>query len=645
MNGILPSSTRKTLHSCKRSTVRLLSRLARDRSGNTLMMVAASAAPLLAMIGGGIDMGRSYLSESRLQQACDAGVLAARKKLGSAVVADGNVPSEVGDVGYRFFNLNFRDGAYGTENRQFTMSLEQDYSISGTATVDVPTTIMQIFGNTNVPVSVNCEARLNFSNTDVMMVLDTTGSMAQTNPSDPDTRIGVLRTVVKSFWNQLEGAKAPGIRIRYGFVPYSTNVNVGHLLADDWVVDTWTYQSREFDHEVTEPGTGTRTYWDNFSYVSGSQNIFVQDSYPATYHHPSFEYGSGWYSCDEPAPNATGYSANYTLISETTDGTRTIRHYRRVINGTNYWVSRSGSTCNVVKAIYDNYTDEFDEITEPKPGNTVTYWRYAPLSRDVSNWRSETAGCIEERSTYQIDDYNNVDFTRALDLDLDTVPTAGNADTQWRPMYPNIIYIRKLNSATSNAFSIPEDVDKKNYFQPKQAPGLIACPTPARNLAEMNEAAIDSYLASLSVSGQTYHDIGMIWGGRLISPTGLFSTENADEPGRPTSRHLIFLTDGVTEPLDIAYSAYGIEPLDTRRWDKTSSDSLPETVEARFSVACNEVKKRNITVWVVGFGTVMTDMLKTCAGDGHWFQADDAAQLNDVFNKIAKAMGDLRISK
>ncbi|MFV0643575.1 MAG: TadE/TadG family type IV pilus assembly protein, partial [Sphingomonadaceae bacterium] len=46
-----------------------------DQSGNTLAIIAAALLPLLAMVGGSIDMGRSYLAQSRLQQACDAGVL------------------------------------------------------------------------------------------------------------------------------------------------------------------------------------------------------------------------------------------------------------------------------------------------------------------------------------------------------------------------------------------------------------------------------------------------------------------------------------------------------------------------------------------------------------------------------------------
>ena len=140
----------------------------------------------------------------------------------------------------------------------------------------------------------------------------------------------------------------------------------------------------------------------------------------------------------------------------------------------------------------------------------------------------------------------------------------------------------------------------------------------------------------------------MIWGGRLLSPTGIFAAENADVPGKPTSRNLIFLTDGLTAPLDVSYGTYGIEPLDKRRWNPNSPVlglSLTNVVEKRFSVACSEVKKRNITVWVIGFGTTLSPFLTDCAGPGHYFEANNAAQLTDVFGKIATQLGDLRISK
>lgn len=638
------------------AAVSLFRRLAHDRTGNTLALIAAATAPLLALIGGGIDMSRSYLAQARLQQACDAGVLAARKKLGSEIVTGGEVPDGVIETGNRFFDLNFRDGAYGTKDTTFNFQLEEDYSISGEATVNVPTTIMAIFGNDNVPIRVGCEARLNFSDTDVMFVLDTTASMNETNPGDEKNRIDSLRDVVRDFHAQLEGSKSPQTRVRYGFVPYSTNVNVGHILENNWVVDTWIYQSRE---RITLPAEKFTTYTANFVTKSGNYTDSIVNTYAATYNPPtgggglgegsSSGGGAGSYSCNGGQPANTVTRVD-TLLSTVTEpfvgppaGTRTIRHYHRVTNLNEFWTTRSGTTCTVRKRIYDEYTQEFDQITDPVANET---WRYAPISRDVSNWRSETTGCMEERGTYTLGaSLDSVDFSLALDLDLDTVPTAGNAATQWRPMYPGIIFVRKLDNKGNGSFSVAAANSTGTYLKPADHPSLIACPAASQKLKEMNASEVGAYLATLTPNGNTYHDIGMIWGGRLLSPTGLFSSENEDQPNKKTSRHLIFLTDGHTDAADVGYGAYGVEPLDRRRWAPGSAISHNQTVENRFAIACNEVKKRNITVWVVGFGTTMTDTMKVCAGEGHWFQADDAEELADTFSTIAKYMAELRVSR
>ena len=537
-----------------------LARLLRDRAGNTLVMIAAALIPMLAMLGGGIDMGRSYLSQSRIQQACDAGVLAARKKLGSQVVTTGAIPADVVTIGNRFFNLNYRDGAYGSENRKFQMTLEPDYGISGVASVDVPTTIMTLFGYQQVAIDVKCEARLSFSNTDVMFVLDTTGSMRDTNPGDAAPKIEILKSVVSNFHAQLEGSKTPGTRIRYGFVPYSTNVNVGYLLKSDWVVDKWSYHGREA--VLTSNGPLPTFSW-----------LYKLIDLDVTF--------------------LKGATGNDTLI---------------------------GGSINLAMA----------GVPAPTPLNLTAVFR----------------GCMEERATYEIDDYSNVDLSKALDLDLDLVPTAGKPETQWRPMLNEISFEPEIWWNGTGSFKSPV-VTTNNYLLAQSA-GLSACPPESRKLAQMSKADVDAFLATLVPRGSTYHDIGMIWGGRLLSPTGIFAAENANVPGKPTSRNLIFLTDGLTAPLDVSYATYGIEPLDQRRWNPKSPSgglTLTNVVEKRFSVACNEVKKRNITVWVIGFGTTLSPFLTDCAGPGHFFEASNAAQLNDVFGKIATQLGDLRVTK
>lgn len=628
----------------------LLARLWRDASGNTLGMIAAALVPVLAMVGGGIDMGRSYLSQTRLQQACDAGVLAARKKLGSAVVSTGNVPADVVDVGNRFFNVNFRDGAYGTSNRAFQMTLESDYTISGTASVDVPTTIMNVFGYANVDVGVECSAKLNFSNTDIMFVLDTTGSMAMTNAGDSQPRIDVLRGVVKDFHAQVEGSKSPGTRIRYGFLPYSTNVNVGGLLKASWMVDRWNYHGRALhDTGTTTTGPIIKEEW---NYISGT------GANGATY------YGT---AC--PAQTVVWTEVAYWVDP---DGTQ---NWEYILNGSTYSCSwLDSTTLEITPYTYTDYryiyrlrdlgvktipvldwqyqTMNNVDVTSLKNNGTGTmkvntniiFPDMAGTPNSPSDLWSNFNGCIEERDTYEIDDYDNVDFGRALDLDIDLVPTAGNPATQWRPMLHEASFVRAMDWGGHGTFEQGTSFASWDYLNAGWA-GLSSCPAPARKLAEMTTGEVSTYVDSLFADGSTYHDIGMIWGARLLSPSGLFASENADQSGKPTSRHMIFLTDGETAPLDLSYGTYGIEGIDRRRWSPSSALSLTEVVEKRFTVACQEARSRNITVWVIGFGVSLNPVMTDCAGPGRSFEAADSAELQDVFSKIAAQMGELRVTK
>lgn len=520
-----------------------LRQLVDDRRGNAFVIVAAAVVPMLALVGGGIDMSRGYLARARLQQACDAGVLATRKRLGATVVTNGVVPSDALAAGRRFFDLNYQDGAYGSTGRTFTQTFGSDYSINGTASVAVPTTLMRLFGSMTLPVSVACTAQFNYANTDIMMVLDTTGSMAETNPGDSRNRISVLRQTVKAFYAAVTGNNNQGVRIRFGFVPYSTNVNVGYLLKSKWMVN-------ENEYEGRIPG-GFLSPW---RYSSTTVNV------------------SG-------------------LNGPTGDS---------LYKGGSVTVRMGGS------------------------------WLFP------SNMSATFRGCIEERATYAITDYGNVDLTRARDLDIDTEPT-NDPDTQWRPMLPEIAWPRRTGTGAWST----GPVDSYDDLSLADSP----CPAQARKLGTMSATEVSNYVDGLVAEGSTYHDIGMIWGGRLLSPTGIFASENGEVNGRPTMRHLIFLTDGDTQPNESVYGTYGIEPLSRRRWSPGSSITLTQTVERRFAYACDQVKNRNITVWVIGFGTSVTTLMKNCSGNGRWFQANNATELSNAFSQIASAIGDLRVTK
>lgn len=161
-----------------------LTRLARNQAGNTIAIVAAALIPLAGMIGGGLDISRGYLARTRLQQACDAGVLAGRKVMGSSGVMSDAVTAEV----RKYVNFNFPSGYLGITNTlTVNPSLGTNDQLQLTLTTPVPTVIMRLFRQDTMNVTATCSSRNDYSNIDIVLVLDTTGSMACKPERDGDS--------------------------------------------------------------------------------------------------------------------------------------------------------------------------------------------------------------------------------------------------------------------------------------------------------------------------------------------------------------------------------------------------------------------------------------------------------------------------
>ena len=249
----------------------------------------------------------------------------------------------------------------------------------------------------------------------------------------------------------------------------------------------------------------------------------------------------------------------------------------------------------------------------------------------------------------------------AWDMDVDAKPNPLKPETQWIPFLPKIVFARAFSSYSTTtaaktwAWSYDNKTVSGNYARlSSQSPLTNACPSAARKLqtkeAGLTLPALNAYLAGLAPGGWTYHDIGFLWGLRLISREGIFGTENNSAPdGSSIGRNIIFMTDGDTETHIEAYDAYGLSALDRRR---TSLGSLPTDaaqdaiVEDRLSKYCTIAKEqKGITVWVIAFGTTLTPLLQNCASDGRAFQADNADELNDTFAEIAAKIAQLRLTK
>ena len=263
------------------------------------------------------------------------------------------------------------------------------------------------------------------------------------------------------------------------------------------------------------------------------------------------------------------------------------------------------------------------------------------------NWASSRwNGCIEERKTVATTSFSPIP-AGALDLDINLVPDPANPDTQWKAQWPQITFARRSRDNQG-----PDDWTTTS----DRGTHSFNCPSPARRLQEYPSAGggrnadFEDYINSLSPTGGTMHDIGMIWAGRFVTANGLFAADNASAPnGDPISRHIIFMTDGEMGADPRNYTAYGNPSMDGRfmgfkgggMWKEP--DVIPVN-NARLAAVCERIKSENITVWSITFELDQNNFTENCAtGKSRAFEADGGDELADAFRKIASSIAELRL--
>ncbi|MBH1999873.1 MAG: hypothetical protein I8H96_12140 [Sphingomonadaceae bacterium] len=659
--------------------IRLAGRLRRDTRGNVIMLTAAAIFPIIGLSGAALDIARIYLVKNKLQNACDASVLAYRRSMNG-----NNVTTDTEPRARNYFNANFAPGLYGSGTPAMTYSVDTQNTVHGSASVTLPMALMRVFGFQQTTLSATCDAQLQLPNTDIMFVLDTTGSMTDTNPGDSSNRITGLRKAVIDFYNILESAKVAGTQVRYGFVPYSNTVNVGMLLKSEWLANTATYQSREFVTQTTLKTSTSGAY--QTTYTAWTPDDFT-----------TIILAGDPENCMAPTGNLVTSGSSSSSWSPNGSAVPKSRTNYRTLNGSSYSAAtQSNGTCKITQKTYNNVSQTRTETYAENPNGgdpvytTYNYWNYKPVSYDVSalkppsggtlnayiaNPASPAAGqpstatagavvavkwvaasaCIEERKTLRPQEIGT-----AYDMDVDMVPNPANPDTQWKPWLPRIVFARNVGSyvgidASKWTWSYGATLNSTATYANMSsfANDRAACPSPARKLmskeAGLTPTVLSNYLNGLKTVGDTYHDIGFLWGLRLASAQGIFAAENASASnGFDIARNVIFMTDGATETHIQDYDAYGLSALDRRR---TPIANLPDDdgqnaiVESRLSNYCKVAKGKGMTVWVIAFGTELTSTLSDCASEGRAYQADDSTQLATTFADIASRIAQLRLTR
>lgn len=198
-----------------------------DTRGNVLPIMAASLLPTMAMVGSGIDFGRVYLAQSKLQGAVDSSALAAVRA--KQLASNSEFDSEL--VGEDFLEANFPTGYLGaTLSAQTVTVTDEDNIVKATVEVNgtINTTLLSLVGINDLPFTARAVAEASDTlptSVEALLVLDNTGSMASNG------KMGSLKNASKNFVKTIYGEDNERDGFAVGVLPYNTMVNVGRLVA------------------------------------------------------------------------------------------------------------------------------------------------------------------------------------------------------------------------------------------------------------------------------------------------------------------------------------------------------------------------------------------------------------------------------
>lgn len=242
----------------------------RCRRGAAAVMVAVAAVPLAGFIGIATDASRGYLMKSRMGEALDAAALAGGRALFSP---------NFGDDVDMFFTSNLPADYLGATITGPSVSVDASGEIiTLTASAEVPTTFMRLFGHETMTVSARTVVHRAVRGMELVLVMDNTGSMSSGG------KITAMKNAAKDLIDILYGNNETIPDFWVALVPYSASVNIGNGRSG-WLTGynpaaygatAWKgcVEARDgaLDRSDAPPAAGQ--YWRPYLYPSASDNVW-----------------------------------------------------------------------------------------------------------------------------------------------------------------------------------------------------------------------------------------------------------------------------------------------------------------------------------------------------------------------------------
>ena len=200
----------------------------RSQGGNTAIMFGIAVIPVMGLVGGALDYSRASSARTDMQGVLDATALMLAR------AAPSLSQSQMQQKATDYFNAMFNRP--GTQNIMVTPTYDAKTStvtVSGAGSV--PTTLLHVLGIKQLDIAANSTITWGNTRLRVALVLDNTGSMAQSG------KMHALKTASQNFLTQLKNSATNNGDVYVSIVPFTKDVNVDPVnYGESWVRwDLW----------------------------------------------------------------------------------------------------------------------------------------------------------------------------------------------------------------------------------------------------------------------------------------------------------------------------------------------------------------------------------------------------------------------
>lgn len=171
-------------------------------------------------------------------------------------------------------------------------------------------------------------------------------------------------------------------------------------------------------------------------------------------------------------------------------------------------------------------------------------------------------------------------------------------------------------------------------------------------------STIKTQIDQMTAAGNTNLTEGFMWGWRTLSPNAPFS-DGVSYTETETRKIVIFMTDGMNvwnsadNHNQSVFSPFGYYKNARFGTNVTNTSQARTAMDQRTLTACTNAKAAGVLVYTVGFSTsgdpidnAGLNLMRQCAtSQSMSYVASNAADINNVFEEIARNIGTLRLSQ